>query len=110
MTCGVGCRLGLGLVLLWPVAAALIRPLAWEPPYAMGVTQEMTKRQKKKKKKGNLDMVPAFLELTYRIDNHSLIHLFAHFSYTFSQLLALSEAHGKKVKIFSTECLPIKSS
>ena len=24
---------------------------AWEPPYTMGVAQEMTKRQKKKKKK-----------------------------------------------------------
>ena len=32
------------------MATALIRPLAWEPPYAMGVAQEMAKRQKKKKK------------------------------------------------------------
>ena len=40
-------------VLLWlwrrPVATALIRPLAWEPPYAMEVVLENTKRQKKKK-------------------------------------------------------------
>ena len=27
---------------------APIRPLAWEPPYAAGVAQEMAKRQKKK--------------------------------------------------------------
>ena len=38
---GVGCRLGLDLALLWlwyrQAATALIRLLAWEPPYAMGV-------------------------------------------------------------------------
>ena len=42
-------------VLLWfwcrPAAIALIRPLAWEPPYAMRMALEKTKRQKKKKKK-----------------------------------------------------------
>ena len=54
MSCGVGCRYGLDLVLLWlwcrPAAIAPIGPLAWEPPYAAGVAQEMAKRQKKKKK------------------------------------------------------------
>ena len=38
MSCGVGHRCGPGPALLWlwrrPAAAALIRPLAWEPPYA----------------------------------------------------------------------------
>ena len=37
------------LLWLWcrPAATALIRPLAWEPPYAMmRVAQEMEKRQK----------------------------------------------------------------
>ena len=52
----VQCRLKMRLgshELLWcrPVATALIRPLAWEPPYAAGVAQEMEKKQKKKKKK-----------------------------------------------------------
>ena len=41
MSCGVGHRCGLHLELLWlwhqPAAVALIRPLAWEPPYAAGV-------------------------------------------------------------------------
>ena len=54
MSCGVGCRHGSDPMLLWlwhrMVATALIRPLAWEPPYAMGVAQEKAKRQKKKKK------------------------------------------------------------
>ena len=52
MSCGVGGRYGLDPALLWLwcrlVATALIGPLAWEPPYAMGVA---LKRQKKKKKK-----------------------------------------------------------
>ena len=38
----VGRRRGLDLVLWWlwcrPAATALIGPLAWEPPYAAGVT------------------------------------------------------------------------
>ena len=48
MNCGVGHRHGLDLALLrlWCRLAttALIRPLAWEPPYAVGVA---LKRQKK---------------------------------------------------------------
>ena len=55
VSCGVGCRRGLDPTLLWlwhrPVATALIRPLAWEPPCATGKAQEMAKRQRKKKKK-----------------------------------------------------------
>jgi len=31
------------------VATAPVRPLAWEPPYAVGAAQEMAKRQKNKK-------------------------------------------------------------
>ena len=38
MICGVGQRRGSDLMLLWcrPSDVALIRPLAWEPPYASG--------------------------------------------------------------------------
>ena len=54
MSCGVGRRRGSNLALLWlwrrPVATALIEPLAWEPPYAMGAAQEKKKKKKKKKK------------------------------------------------------------
>ena len=49
MSCGVGHRQGLDPVLLWlwrkPVAIALIRPLAWEPPYAVGTALEKTKKE-----------------------------------------------------------------
>ena len=52
MSCGVGRRCGLDLTLLWLwcrlAATVPIGPLAWEPPYAMGVAQEKAKRQKKK--------------------------------------------------------------
>ena len=57
MSCGVGHRRGLDLALLWlwcrAEATAPIRPLAWEPPYAVGAAQEMVKKDKKKKKKEN---------------------------------------------------------
>ena len=48
MRCGVGCRCGLDPMLLWlwrrPATTALIGPLAWEPPCAMGVAQENGKK------------------------------------------------------------------
>ena len=49
VSCGVGGRCGSDLLLPWfwhrPVTTAPIRPLAWEPPYAMGVA---LKRQQNK--------------------------------------------------------------
>ena len=41
------------LLWLWCslAATAPIRPLPWEPPYAVGAALEKAKRQKKKKKK-----------------------------------------------------------
>ena len=51
MSCGVGHRRSLDSALLWfwhrPVATAPIRPLAWEPPYAMRTVLEKAKRQKR---------------------------------------------------------------
>ena len=50
MSCGVCGRRGSDLVLLWlwcrPATVALIRPPAWQPPYASGVALKI-------KKKGN---------------------------------------------------------
>ena len=49
MSCGVGCRRGSDPMLLWLwrrlVATAPIQPLAWEPPHAARVAQEIAKRQ-----------------------------------------------------------------
>ena len=46
MSCGVGRRHNSDLT------AALIRLLAWEPPYAAGMALEKTKKKKKKKSTG----------------------------------------------------------
>ena len=52
MNCGVGHRHGSDPTLLWlwcrQAATALIRPLAWEPPYAVGVALKGQKTKKKK--------------------------------------------------------------
>ena len=54
MSGGVGCRCSSGPMLLWlwhrRVAIALIRPLAWEPPYAAGMALEKETEQNKTKK------------------------------------------------------------
>ena len=54
MSCGVGCRHGLDPMWLWLwlwcrlAATAPIRPLAREPPDAMGVALEKAKKKKVK--------------------------------------------------------------
>ena len=65
MSCGVGRRRSLDLVLLWlwcrPAATATIRPLTWEPPYAVGAA---LKRQKDKK----IKKISIHLNLIYRFN------------------------------------------
>ena len=66
MSCGVGRRCCLYPALMWlwrrPAAAALIRPLAWEPPYA---TDRALKRQEKKITWGNEILNIRLLERNY---------------------------------------------
>ena len=77
MNCGVVCRRGLDLALLWlwyrPVATAPIQSLAWEPPYAAGAAQENGKKKKRKHaqylKKNKLIIV------TYLLPNVTIILL-----------------------------------
>ena len=49
VSCGVGRRRGSDLALLWlwrrPAAVALIRPLAWERPYAAGTALKKSKKK-----------------------------------------------------------------
>ena len=53
MSCGVGLRCSLdpaiAVAVARPVATALIRPLAWEPPYAVGAALKKAKKRPKKK-------------------------------------------------------------
>ena len=53
--CGSWTRLGSGVAVAWiwcrPAAVALIGPLAWEPPCAVGAALKRRKTKDKKKKK-----------------------------------------------------------
>ena len=64
MSCGVGHRCSSDPELLWLrrrlVVTAPIRPLAWEPPHAMGAALENTERHTHKK-------VNLYLTLAFRI-------------------------------------------
>ena len=63
MSCGVGCKCGLDLALLWLwwrlAAIALLRHLAWELPYA--VSAALLEKPKKKKKKSGQEKKPNIL-------------------------------------------------
>ena len=69
MSCGVGRRRGSDPALLWLwcklAATAPIRPLAWEPPYAVEAAQEKTKRQKDKKKKKSMKSLQILDNITF---------------------------------------------
>ena len=64
--CGVGCRpqVESGVAVLWCrlAAAALIRHLAWEFPYATGVALKSKKRKEKRKKRKLITLHSLFLQ------------------------------------------------
>ena len=70
MSCDVARRSCSDLALLWlwcrPVATAPIPPLAWEPPYAAGVAQEMAKRQTKNKQKNAYQGLKGKISFTFQ--------------------------------------------
>ena len=61
MSYGVGCRCDSDLTLLWLccrlAAVALIRPLAWEPPYALGAALISKKKGIRLQQLGLLQML-----------------------------------------------------
>ena len=73
MSCGIGRRRGSDLVWLWlwcrPAATAPIRPLAREPPHAMGAA---LKKDKKKKKNWILGVPVVVQWLTNLTRNHEV--------------------------------------
>ena len=74
MSCGVGCRSGSDPALLWLwrrlVAMAPIRPLAWEPPYAVEAAEEIAKKKNLLK---NFQGVPVVAQwLTNPTRNHEV--------------------------------------
>ena len=62
MSSGVGHRHSLDPALLWlwrrPAAAALIRPLAWKPPYAEGVALKSKNKTKQPPQEQNKQTKP----------------------------------------------------
>ena len=72
MSCGVGRRCGSDPELLWLwsrlAATAPIRPLAWEPGYAVGAAQEKAKRQKKKNPKNKKPLSWAWYRIQVLMD------------------------------------------
>ena len=61
---GIDCRRGSDPKLLWlwcsPAAAALIQPLAWEPPY---VVDAALKKAKKRKENSNFQAIHCYLPI-----------------------------------------------
>ena len=86
MSCDIGCRRGSDLVLLWLwcrlEAAALIRSLKWEPPYAAGIA--IKRKMKKKKKKKEFQ--------TQSVLTTCLLNIFLNFFFFFFCLFAFSRA------------------
>ena len=58
MSCGVAHRCSSDPALLWlwcrPATEALIRPLAWKPPYAAGAALKSKKKKKIQKNKKHI--------------------------------------------------------
>ena len=74
-SCGVGRSHGSDPELLWlwcrPAAVALIRPLAWEPPYAVGVAlkrQKTKKERKERKEKKKMHMLEDLTEYSHLLN------------------------------------------
>ena len=84
MSCGIGHRRDSDLVLLWlwrrPAATASIRPLAWEPPCAVGAALKGQKTNKNKNKPYNSGRgdLPLVLKLPspskHKIPPHMELH------------------------------------
>ena len=84
MICGVGRRCGLDLALLWLwhrlAATAWIRPLAWEPPHAMGVA--LNRQKTKKKKKFEVSLTYIVMPISTVQQSDSVTHIY-YFLYSF---------------------------
>ena len=78
MSCGIGHRHGSDPALLWHRRAATdpIRPLAWEPPYAVGAALKSKEKNPRHLKIQNDDVVPVVVQwLTNLTRNHEVVGL-----------------------------------
>ena len=96
VSCGVIHRRGSDPVLLWLwhrlVATASIRPLAWEPPYAVGAAL-----QKAKKTKNQFNYVTISSVIHYVLLAHYCLSLhLSRYSET-TVIMSLTSQHGRKL-------------
>ena len=74
MNYGVGCKHVSDLAWLWlwhrPAAASLLHPLAWELPYASGMTP---KRKKRKKKIEGIELYKVLLFVSHHSNDSNWI-------------------------------------
>ena len=104
MSCGVGCRHGSDPALLWlwcrPVATALIRPLAWEPPYAAEAAQENGKKTNKTKTKEHTRRHTIFFKANLKHDTSSLLAGSSHRSKSLdTPMVKRTEYESQEVRI-----------
>ena len=104
MRCGVGCRRGSYPELLWlwhrPVATSLIRPLAWEPPYAAETAQENGKKTKKTKTKEHTRRHTIFFKANLKHDTSSLLSGASHRSKSLdTPMVKRTEYESQEVRI-----------
>ena len=103
MSCGVGRKHGLDLVWLWLwrrlAATAPIRPLAWEPPYAVGLALEKDKKKKRKKRKkkttGKMDKMKIVILSYFHGVGRKGKYCYVFSSFIFFFFLTKSAAHGR---------------
>ena len=62
--CRLQMRLGSRIAALWCRLAASIRPLAWEPPYAMGTALKKQKKNKKNYLRTNMTVLKSAVFLS----------------------------------------------
>ena len=93
--CGVGRRLGLDPTWLWlwcrPAAVALIRPLAWETPYAVGAA---LKKKPKKRKSACMPFTQIHMLLTFYLSCFIICILLLTLSMNiYTQYIYIQNAH-----------------
>ena len=119
MSCGVGHRPGLDLVLLWLWLAAVapIPPLDWEPPYAVGAALKSKNKTKQNKKPQLFSYIFTFTVILPKSHSIQIHAKFSKFSFCITlymrqtscwiiRITCKRENLGKLLILFSNNSLP----
>ena len=107
-------RSGVAVAVVY-LAVALIGPLAWEPPYAMGgaLKKQTKKKQKHPTKSSNQEEILCNTVLLFILSEDSLLYTTLHrwtSKFRYNPLLSglyLSEPHQLKVYLFLRDTFPL---